>query len=112
VVREVQEETGLVVRAARRLGVYFVPGKHEIVFNFLCLRKGGELLAASEADQHAWFPHHSLPANTLARHVERIADAFAWRGHARGGSRSRCAAAWRRTVALRPIPLRRRLRSR
>ena len=76
VTREVREETGLEVRIERLIGVYFVKAKHEIVFTFSCTVIGGTLVESPEADQHAYFDRNALPANTLPRHVERVADAY------------------------------------
>ncbi|HZP12654.1 MAG TPA: NUDIX domain-containing protein [Nevskiaceae bacterium] len=77
VVREVQEETGLDVEVRRLLGVYAVPARGDLVLTFACVRQGGTLQLNPEADDLQWFRRDALPANTLPRHVERIADAFA-----------------------------------
>jgi NADH pyrophosphatase NudC (nudix superfamily) len=77
VVREVEEEVGILVRVVRLLGIYSVPKKDDLNFNFLCTPIGGSLRLNSEADDIQWFRRESIPANTLPRHVERIADAYA-----------------------------------
>jgi len=77
VAREVREETGLEVRIERLIGVYYVKAKHDIVFTFICAVIGGKLVESPEADQHAYFERNALPVNTLPRHVERVADAYA-----------------------------------
>jgi ADP-ribose pyrophosphatase YjhB (NUDIX family) len=76
VLREVEEEVGLLVRVERLLGVYVVPRKQDLVFNFLCVPTGGSVRLSAEADQVAWFERGSIPANTLPRHIERIRDAY------------------------------------
>lgn len=76
VVREVHEETGLEVEVRRLLGVYAVPARSDLVLTFACARQGGALQLNPEADDLQWFRRDALPANTLPRHVERIADAF------------------------------------
>jgi mutator protein MutT len=76
VLREVEEETGLRVEVERLLGVYSVPNKPELVFNFLCVQKAGQLRPTEEADKHAWFGRTELPSNTLPRHAIRIEDAY------------------------------------
>ena len=76
VVREVEEETGLQVKVERLLGVYSVPSKQDLVFNFLCSLTGGAPQPTLEADQHEWFGRLALPRNTLPRHLERIQDAY------------------------------------
>jgi len=76
VVREVEEEVGLLVRVERLIGVYSVPAKTDLVFNFLCVPVGGALRLSEEADDIRWFNRTSIPTNTLARHIERIEDAY------------------------------------
>ena len=77
VVREVEEETGLVVLVRKLLGVYSVPHRQDLVFSFLCVRTGGAIRATAEADQHQWFPREAVPSTTLPRHLERVVDAYA-----------------------------------
>ncbi len=72
VVREVEEEVGLHVRVKCLLGVYAVPTKADLVFNFLCVPVSGALRHSSEANDIRWFNRTSIPANTLARHIKRI----------------------------------------
>jgi ADP-ribose pyrophosphatase YjhB (NUDIX family) len=76
VVREVEEETGLHVRVEKLIGVYTVPKKQDLVFNFLCQATGGALRHSPESDQLGWFRSDEIPANTLPRHVERIKHAY------------------------------------
>jgi ADP-ribose pyrophosphatase YjhB (NUDIX family) len=83
VVREVEEEVGLLVRVERLLGVYAVPERTDLVLNFLCIVVGGELRHSTEADDIGWFDRIGIPKNTAPRHVERIDDAYADRGRVR-----------------------------
>jgi ADP-ribose pyrophosphatase YjhB (NUDIX family) len=76
VVREVEEETGLRVQVIKLIGVYAVPQKQDLVFNFLCQATGGELRRSSESDRLGWFRSQEIPANTLSRHIERIKHAY------------------------------------
>jgi len=76
-VREVEEEVGLVVQVEKLLGVYSVPSKPDLVFNFPCVQSGGTLRVSAEADQIGWFACGEIPVNTLPRHILRIADAYA-----------------------------------
>jgi mutator protein MutT len=76
VVREVEEETGLRVHVEELIGVYVIPQKQDVVFNFLCRKTGGTLRLSAEADQLWWFPSTDIPSNTLPRHIERIQDAY------------------------------------
>ena len=77
VVREVSEEVGLLVRVDRLLGVYAIPARADLVFNFLCVPVGGAIRLSNEADEIQWFSHADIPSNTLPRQRERIGDAFA-----------------------------------
>lgn len=77
VVREVAEETGLIVEVVRLTGVYSKPDKNEVVFNFLCRITGGTLTFTDEADRHEWFVLDALPSNTSQKQVARIRDAAA-----------------------------------
>jgi ADP-ribose pyrophosphatase YjhB (NUDIX family) len=76
VVREVQEEVGLLVRVERLLGVYSVPERTDLVLNVLCVVVGGEARHSAQADDIGWFDRISIPKNTVPRHLERIADAY------------------------------------
>ena len=77
VVREVSEEVGLLVSVDRLLGVYAMPARADLVFNFLCVPVGGAIRLSNEADDIQWFSHADIPSNTLPRQRERIGDAFA-----------------------------------
>ena len=77
VVREVQEEVGLLVRVERLLGVYSMPERRDLVLNFLCVPREGSIRVSAEADEVRWFNRDDIPSNTLPRHVERIRDAYA-----------------------------------
>lgn len=76
-VREVEEEVGLVVQASQLVGVYSVPSRADLVFTFRCSQWSGEPRVSNEASQVAWFSPSELPLSTLHRHVERIHDALA-----------------------------------
>ena len=77
-VREVLEETGLIVSITRLIGVYTkvsASGTTDITFCFLCSLEAGELVLTDEADQHGYFDVTVLPRNTVLNHVRRIWDA-------------------------------------
>jgi 8-oxo-dGTP diphosphatase len=73
-VREVREETGLVVEPGELLGVYDrilrdVEQRvqyHYVLIDFLCRRVAGDLAAASDAAEVRWFSRDELPALKLA----------------------------------------------
>jgi ADP-ribose pyrophosphatase YjhB (NUDIX family) len=72
-VREVREETGLVVEIVDMLGVYerVIPGDdgrvryHYVLIDFLCRPLSGDLKAASDAAEVRWFTREELPAVKL-----------------------------------------------
>ena|SRR5437879_6069235 len=76
VVREVLEETGLVVTVERLLSVYSKPQKQEIVLGFICRRIGGELMATEESSECQFFPPDQLPSRLLPKHRQRVEDAL------------------------------------
>ncbi|SFE65729.1 NUDIX hydrolase [Roseivivax sediminis] len=76
-VRELQEETGLVSRAVRRLGTFRVdhvspPFRLDAV---LCEAPSGEPVAADDAEEVAWFDVNEVVAGRLlaSRDVDRLA---------------------------------------
>jgi 8-oxo-dGTP diphosphatase len=72
--REAREETGLIVDAGELLGIFerLVPGDdgrvryHYVLMDFLCVRTGGALLAASDAADVRWFRPEELDELKLA----------------------------------------------
>jgi 8-oxo-dGTP diphosphatase len=72
--REAREETGLIVDAGELLGIFerLVPGDdgrvryHYVLMDFLCVRNGGALLAASDAADVRWFRPEELEELKLA----------------------------------------------
>lgn len=73
-IREVREETGLIVEPGELLGVYdrILRNQeqrvhyHYVLIDFLCHPVGGELCAASDAERVGWFTREELPALHLA----------------------------------------------
>ncbi|WP_006915226.1 NUDIX hydrolase [Salinisphaera shabanensis] len=78
--REVEEEVGLTVRVEGLVGLYSVPEQGVLALLFRCVRIKGGIRVSEEADAIEWFSPESLPASTLPRHAERIADAVAVNG--------------------------------
>lgn len=76
--REVREETGLDVDVGQLVGVYSKPLKREIVLSFLCQVSSGapEQSLDDDIDESCYFALDALPARTLPKHRERIADAL------------------------------------
>jgi ADP-ribose pyrophosphatase YjhB (NUDIX family) len=81
IAREVREETGLIVRPDRLLGVYDCragPWLLHHLYNivFWCSVQGGVLTRTDEAPVAGYFRHGALP-EIFVHHVQAIADAFA-----------------------------------
>lgn len=91
-VREALEETGLVVRVKRLIGIYSDPKTYSImrypdgtliqyvIVLFECEYLSGELRVSEEGTEVAWFDPTALPENTLLSHRIRIRDAMAASG--------------------------------
>jgi ADP-ribose pyrophosphatase YjhB (NUDIX family) len=86
VVREVHEETGLVVVPRRLVGVYSDPALqivrypngnawHYVNVCFECAVRGGALTTCDETLALAWVDPRRLPPTILPNHVVRIRDA-------------------------------------
>ena len=76
VVREVEEETGLVVRVERLAGVYWRPRELEVAFSFVCRVVGGEVRRTwEEAVESDYFALEEVPRRSNRRHVEMVLDA-------------------------------------
>jgi ADP-ribose pyrophosphatase YjhB (NUDIX family) len=80
IAREVHEETGLIVRPDRLIGVYDCRGgpwllHHLYNIVFWCSIQGGALTPTDEAPVSEYFPPTDLPV-LLDHHSQAIADAF------------------------------------
>ena len=79
-VREVREETGLLVEPGELLGVYDRILRnieqrvqyHYVLIDFLCRPVGGTLQAASDAAEVCWFTRAELPALKLAEDTQDV----------------------------------------
>jgi ADP-ribose pyrophosphatase YjhB (NUDIX family) len=87
-VREVREETGLVVRVVRLIGMYSTPhrvtyyadGQHWqiVAAHFLAAITGGTLGVSNETTEVGFFPPAAITAmDIIDSHIERINDFFA-----------------------------------
>ncbi len=77
-VREVREETGLVIAPERRVGTYRRSGfwAHEALV-FVCRVEGGRLRPSEETPRLAWFPTDRLPATLFPWFRGPLEDALA-----------------------------------
>ncbi len=79
-IREAREETGLIVEPGELLGVFDRVLRdreqrvqyHYVLIDFLCKPVGGELRAASDAEEVRWFTLEELPALNLARDTQEV----------------------------------------
>ncbi|MGH9495417.1 MAG: NUDIX hydrolase [Candidatus Sulfotelmatobacter sp.] len=79
-IREVREETGLIVEPGDLLGVYDRilrnPEKrvqyHYVLIDFLCCVVGGELQASTDAAEVRWFTREELKLFTLAEDTQDV----------------------------------------
>ncbi len=85
VIRETEEETGLVVEVDRLVGVYSKPypgfrfkdpRKQIVVATFVCRATGGEVRLSNETTDVKYFDPGELPADMLPGHETRIRDAL------------------------------------
>lgn len=79
-VREAREETGLIVKLERIIGIYSRPywgeGSHAVLFTAQPI--GGELLTkTNETINAGYFDRTQLPKDTMSWFHQRIEDAFA-----------------------------------
>jgi ADP-ribose pyrophosphatase YjhB (NUDIX family) len=74
VVRETQEESGVIVTVKQLAGVYWRPTKPALVFQFLCNVTGGKAASSEEAAEVRFFPLDALPDRIAPVVRERIAD--------------------------------------
>ena len=76
VIREVKEETGLIVETERLSGVYYKPENNEIIFSFVCKIIDGEITLTDEADQINYLDVNDFPQNVSPKQKERAEDAL------------------------------------
>ncbi|MCL5959121.1 MAG: NUDIX domain-containing protein [Chloroflexi bacterium] len=88
VIRETEEETGLVVEVERLVGLYSMPypgyvyqnpRKQIVVATFVCRPVGGELRLSPETTEVGYFDPNDLPPDMLPGHESRIRDALSGR---------------------------------
>jgi ADP-ribose pyrophosphatase YjhB (NUDIX family) len=89
VIREVREETGLLVEPIRLIGVYSDPVHHQVVTYpdgnvihyvstvFECVVRGGALACGDESLALDWFDPDTLPEDMMLISTVRIRDALA-----------------------------------
>ena len=79
-VREVREETGLIVQAGDLLGVYERVTRgddgrvryHYVLIDFLCVPAGGQLHAGSDAADASWFSPQELEGLNLPQDTREV----------------------------------------
>lgn len=81
-IREVREETGLIVEPGELLGVFDRVLRdaekrvqyHYVLIDFLCRCVGGEFVAASDAVEVRWFTREELHALNLAQDTQAVIE--------------------------------------
>ena len=79
-IREVEEETGLIVDIGRLISIYAKPEKNQVVFYFVCKVVGGRLTTSEEADHVQYFKPTDLPSSTIPKHSDIIRRALTCSG--------------------------------
>lgn len=78
--REIMEEIGARVKNKKLCGVYFKKDKDEVVFAYLVEVKPFTFRPTDEASEIIYFTADQLPENLPGSHIERIKDAFDFKG--------------------------------
>jgi len=73
-IREVHEETGLIIRIKRVVGLYSKPTENALAITFEGEKTGGELNPDNEICAARYFPINLLPANVRTHLQQRVAD--------------------------------------
>lgn len=73
VMREVEEETGLVIAVDEQLGTWSTPIKETIITFYLAHADGGRLIAGTDAAEVAWFGLDAMPRLAFSTHREVLA---------------------------------------
>ena len=88
VLREVEEETGLIVTIRRLVGIYSDPANYTITqysdgnivqwitSSFECERSHGELRVSDESTEVEYFAVDRIPRNTVPGHLMQVEDAL------------------------------------
>jgi 8-oxo-dGTP diphosphatase len=82
VVREVKEETGLIVMPVRLVGLYHLPTKpdNHLTFCYRCIMRGGEIITSEESLHAGFFKVNPFPKPMLDFHIERIQNSLGHQG--------------------------------
>ncbi|MFA6486215.1 MAG: NUDIX domain-containing protein [Candidatus Magasanikbacteria bacterium] len=76
IIREVKEETGVIVKVERLAGVYYKTGDDAIVFSFVCKIIKGKLKLSDEVKENKFFKLSELPKHISQKQVDRVKDAL------------------------------------
>ncbi len=84
VVREVREETGLIVMPVRVVELAFLPIRPAgiLTFAFRCIQRGGELTTSEEALKVGFYKTRPLPSPMISFHRQRLQRALRHSGGA------------------------------
>jgi 8-oxo-dGTP diphosphatase len=77
-IREMKEETGLEIEIEKLVGIYSDPARDPrgiIAATYIVRKRGGELIAGSDASEFGWFDLDNLP-NLATDHLTMLKDAL------------------------------------
>lgn len=74
--REIKEETNLIIKPLRLVGVYHNYRENTLIFTFLVKVLSGRLKKNEEADDFKWYDYQKFPKNLSSKNIERILDFF------------------------------------
>jgi ADP-ribose pyrophosphatase YjhB (NUDIX family) len=72
--REVWEETGLVVEVQRQLGTWSTPTGETVITFFVGRRVSGTLRPGTDAQDAAWFAHGDIPTLAFSTHRDAVQE--------------------------------------
>lgn len=73
-IREVKEETGLVIDLLRAIGIYRKPEADGLAITFEAIVIGGKLNALAEIKECKYFPFDDLPTHVRGHFNQRVED--------------------------------------
>lgn len=82
-VREVHEETGLVVEVDQQLGTWSTPTGETVITFFVSRYVSGALKPGTDAADAAWYAYRDIPALAFSTHRDAVQRYF---GNLRGGA--------------------------
>ncbi len=81
-IREIREETGLIVHPVRLVGLYYLPWQPDpyLFLCFRCIPRDGKLSTSDETPRSGFFRTNPLPDTMVAFHKEQVEQGFTHSG--------------------------------